>query len=481
MLLLLIAGFAGEAYSQAVAKIGDTEYATLAAACSAAYDGETIPMLADVEVNSTINVSNRSWSFILDLNGKTITSDCGTNKTLLQIGSGGDVTITDNSIGHDGVITCVNQNNQLRPLVLQGTGKLTINAGKVISPENPSAGFCAVSVSEASSTLIVNGGTLSTTKACTSVLYGVIYNTGTTIINGGTIRNTAESTSTSARGVHNHRYASLIVNGGEIISSEYAIFNMAAKELFSISSAAIITGSINNVALDEYIIADGSDLNFNGQVTANTITYDRGSSNTFGTVCLPFVPDSKSTITYYTLKEATDNTLTLEQVNEFVANTPYVYYTEDGTYNVSKTSTTTLAANPVAGTATNGDGWSLKGVYKRTSVFTSTSDADYDASNETHVVEPNSYYIKDNGFSKTDGYVVIKPFRAYITAPDGAGSSNHFEISVIDEATSMKSLLDGEQMISAIYDINGIKLNKLQRGVNIVVLGNGKTGKIIVK
>ncbi|MBQ7743123.1 MAG: hypothetical protein IJT90_09405 [Bacteroidaceae bacterium] len=213
-------------------------------------------------------------------------------------------------------------------------------------------------------------------------------------------------------------------------------------------------------------------------MTANTITYDRGSSNAFGTVCLPFIPDSKASITYYTLKEATDNTLTLEQVDALAANTPYIYYTEDGTYNVSKTTTTTL--NPVAGTATNGDGWSLKGVYKRTSVFASTSDADYDASNETHVVEPNSYYIKDNGFSKTDGYVVIKPFRAYITAPD-ATSSNHYEISVIDEATSMKSLLDGEQTISAIYDINGIKLSRLQRGVNIVVLGNGKTGKIIVK
>lgn len=229
-----------------------------------------------------------------------------------------------------------------------------------------------------------------------------------------------------------------------------------------------------------YIIAEGIDLNTNVQVTANTITYNRGSSNAFGTVCLPFVPDSKATITYYTLKEVTSSTLTLEQVNEFVANTPYIYYTEDGTYNVSKTSTTTLAANPVAGTASNDGGWSLKGVYKRTSVFASESDTDYDDTDDSHVVEPNSYYIKDNGFSKTSGYVVIKPFRAYITAPY-AGGSNRYEIAVIDEATSIKSLLEGEQTISTIYDINGTRLSKLQRGVNIVVMGNGKRAKIIVK
>lgn len=484
VLLLLLAGFTGEAYSQAVAKIGDTEYATLAAAYSAVRDGQTIKLLADIEVSTTISVSSRA--FTLDLNGKTITSNCGTNKILFEIGSGGEVTITDNSIGNDGVITCVDQENQLRPLVLQGTGKLTINAGNIVSPANPSVGFCAVAVRDADAKLIINGGILSTTTGYRGsgvgfVPYGVVANNGTTIINGGIIKNTSTAGGLSSRGVYNS--GTLIVNGGEISApNENAIWNLKNKSL-SLSSAAKITGGIagGNTTLDEYMITDNSDLNFIASLTTNKITYNRGSSNTFGTVCLPFVPDTKSTITYYTLKEATDNMLTLEQVDDFVANTPYIYFTEDGTYNVSKTSTTTLAANPVAGTASNDSGWSLKGVYKRTSVFASASDVDYDDADANHVVEPNSYYIKSNGFSKTDGYVVIKPFRAYITAPDGAVNSNHYEISVIDEATSIKSLLDEEQTILAIYDINGIRLSKLQHGINIVVMGNGKRGKIIVK
>ena len=476
ILLLLIAGFAGEVYSQAVAKIGDTEYATLAAAYSAAHDGETIKMLADVEVGAMIEIKNNKF-FTLDLNGKRITSNTGdASKTLFLIGTGGNVTITDNSVEHDGVITCPSGGGNLILLALQGAGKLIINGGNLISPNEMSSGFCAIRVTD-SGELIVNGGTLSTKKAHNTAV-GVIDNSGTTVINGGKIVNTAGTNDYTSRGMTNR--GSLTVNGGEIVSSESAIFNMSSKKYCALGSAAKITGSINNVALDEYIISDGSDLNTNVSVTANTITYDRGSSNAFGTVCLPFVPDTKASITYYTLKEATDNTLTLEQVNEFVANTPYVYYTEDGTYNVSKTTTTTLTANPVAGTVSNANGWSLNGVYKRTSVFTSSSDADYDDTDDSHVLAPNSYYVKDNGFSRTNGYAVIKPFRAYITAPD-ATSSNHYEISVIDEATSMKSLLDGGQTISAIYDTNGVRLKGLQRGINIVVLGNGKRGKIIVK
>ena len=477
ILLLLIAGFAGEVYSQNVIEVATG--ATLAVACSTATDGQTVKMLADVEINSTVGVSNRI--FTLDLNGKKITSNpSGNGKTFLQIGSGSDITITDSSVDQDGLITCVTNGGNMVPLVLLETGRLTVNAGNIVSPSNPTAGFCAVSVNDVDATLIINGGTLSTSKANSSAPTAVIYNLGTTIINGGTINNT-NSGGVTARGIMNN--GTLYVYGGNISSSEYAIYNYK-KGTLSLRSDVGIDGDIdgyNNKPIDEYVLTDENGLNMMAAIAANTITYNRGSSNTFGTVCLPFVPDTKSTITYYTLKESTDNTLTLEEVDNFVANTPYIYYTEDGTYNVSKTSTTTLAANPVAGIVSNDNGWSLKGVYKRTSVFTSTSDADYDDTDASHVVEPNSYYIKNNGFSKTDGYVVVKPFRAYITAPDGAANSNHYEISVIDEATSVQSVLDGKQTILAIYDVNGVRLSRLQRGVNIVVMGNGKRAKIIVK
>lgn len=482
MLLLLIAGFTEKVHSEDAFAIGNATYGTLTAAYNAVQKGETIRVIANVELNESINVVNKI--FILDLNGKKITSaySADVKRTFLQIGSGSDITIIDSSTNQDGVITCTNDGGNMVPIVLVGTGRLTINAGNIVSPDNLSNNsyFCAVSVNEESATLIINGGTFSTIRGGNSPV-SVISNKGTITINGGTIKNIYASGGNSARTINNT--GTLIVNGGEIISaSQDAIWTAKNKNLL-LSSAAKITGNVTGAssAVIDYIIADGSDLNTNVSVTANTITYDRGSSNTFGTVCLPFVPDSKSTITYYTLKDATDNTLTLEQVNEFVANTPYVYFTEDGTYNVSKASTTTLAANPVAGIVSNDNGWSLKGVYKRTSVFASANDADYDDTDASHVVEPNSYYIKNNGFSKTDGYVVVKPFRAYITAPDGAANSNHYEISVIDEATAMKSLLEEKQTISAIYDVNGVRLSRLQRGVNIVVMGNGKRAKIIVK
>ena len=479
VLLLLLVGFAEKVYSEdAFAVVGGGTYGTLSAALDNVPSGGTIKVIADVEVSTMTGIQNRT--FTLELNGKTITSNpSGNGKTFLQIGSGSDITITDSSVDQDGLVTCVTNGGNMVPIVLQGTGKLTITAGNIVSPSNPTAGFCAVSVNDVDATLIINGGTLSTSKANSSAPTAVIYNLGTTIINGGTINNT-NSGGVTARGIMNN--GTLFVYGGNISSSEYAIYNYK-KGTLSLRSDVGIDGDIdgyNNKPIDEYVLTDENGLNMMAAITANKVTYNRGSSNAFGTVCLPFVPDSKATITYYTLKEATGSTLTLEQVNSFEANTPYIYYTEDGTYNVSKTSATTLVANPAAGTTSNDSGWSLKGVYKRTSVFDSSSDAAYDATNDSHVLVPNSYYIKNNGFTHTDGYVVIKPFRAYITAPY-AGGSNHYEISVIDEATSMKSLLEEKQTISAIFDVNGVRLSKLQRGVNIVVMDNGKRAKIIVK
>ena len=58
--------------STAAAKIGDTYYATLAAAIDAAKDGETVVMVNDTTVSEEIDFSGKKIT--LDLNGKTITA-----------------------------------------------------------------------------------------------------------------------------------------------------------------------------------------------------------------------------------------------------------------------------------------------------------------------------------------------------------------------------------------------------------------------
>ena len=148
------------------------------------------------------------------------------------------------------------------------------------------------------------------------------------------------------------------------------------------------------------------------------------------------------------------------------ANTPYVYYTEDGTFNVSRETVTTLSAGVTAGSVTSSNGWTLKGTYARITVY--------------EEYEPNSYYVKDNAFCKVNGNFNIKPLRAYFIAPGGT-NSGRYEISVIDEATALSNLIDEGLSVRSIRDVNGMRHSKLQRGVNLVTMSNGITKKVIVK
>ncbi len=84
-----------------VAKIGDVEYMTLQAAVEAVEEGETIKLIEDITftkgANGTTNgISyNRGVGFVLDLNGKTITSGLGNIALRFKIGDGNGVVDTD--------------------------------------------------------------------------------------------------------------------------------------------------------------------------------------------------------------------------------------------------------------------------------------------------------------------------------------------------------------------------------------------------
>ena len=461
---LLVFAFAGKTFAEDVARVGDATYASLAAAVNAVPSGGTVTMIANTEVTSgTISVGK---IFTLDLNGKTVTGNFpGSYATVFDIKrTNGNLTIEDSSEEQSGKITCVDNGQHIILIALHGI--LTINGGTLVSPPNPANGCCVVSVAEAEAVLTVNGGIITSSKGKSSNSpYGVINNLGTATINGGSIINTYSVSGMESRAIQNNSV--LYAYSGSVKSSnEYALYSGSKGTVF-MGSGLMMEGSvfIKN-PITEYILTDNADFSLPTDLSVNKITYNRGNSNAFGTVCLPFVPDSKATITYYTLKEADENTLTLETVNNVEANTPYVYYTEDGTFNVSRETVTTLSAGVTAGSVTSSNGWTLKGTYARITV----DEED----------EPNSYYVKDNAFCKVNGNFKIKPLRAYFTAPSGA-NSDRYEISVIDEATALSNLIDEGLSVRSIRDVNGMRHSKLQRGVNLVTMSNGITKKVIVK
>lgn len=98
-----------------VAKIGETEYATLAEAVTAAADGDTIVLLEDVDLGTEMLTVKKQIT--LDLNGKTITSAYAGDYAAIYVGAAGDLTITGNgtvtatvgvAIGNYGKVTVQN-------------------------------------------------------------------------------------------------------------------------------------------------------------------------------------------------------------------------------------------------------------------------------------------------------------------------------------------------------------------------------------
>jgi hypothetical protein len=86
--------------------------------------------------------------------------------------------------------------------------------------------------------------------------------------------------------------------------------------------------------------------------------------------------------------------------------------------------------------------------------------------------EENSITMKISG--KKIGNAVITA-----TAGDITATCN---IAVVDKSTGIESVVDGSHSsVQGIYSINGIRLNSLQKGLNIIKMSNGTTKKVILK
>lgn len=166
------------AWAQNVAKIGETEYATLADAITAVpTDGTetTITMLADVDLAAALTIANTK-NVVIDLNGKTVKNDA--SKSLAQLVTvNGKLTINDSSEPSTGVI------------------KNTASAKYVIK------------TGTAASVLTLNNGTIETTTGNSN---GAVYGTnGSFVMTGGKI--IAAGTGVTSKNV--------TISGGEIIAT----------------------------------------------------------------------------------------------------------------------------------------------------------------------------------------------------------------------------------------------------------------------
>ena len=186
------------------AEVNGTQYATLAAAVSAAQSGDTIVMQKDTTLTDYINITK---SLTLDLNGKTITSD-NTKRLAFLVGTPG-VTFTIDD---------------------------TAEGGKIVSERADNSNVIEVSDGQ----LIVKGGEL-----VNAWFVVFVRRNGVATIEGGTLRSTvasALSTNGSQKGEENYSGDAVMnVKGGNLISEQDVAIYVPAGTLNI--SGGTITGA----------------------------------------------------------------------------------------------------------------------------------------------------------------------------------------------------------------------------------------------
>ena len=178
----------GESATANGAKIGTTEYATLAEAIEAAQAGDTIVLQANAAINSNTQITK---DVAIDLNGNTVTVTTVGTQNAFEVQNGATFTIKDSGtggkldLGKFG-ITLVNS-------------KLKIEGGEIkVSPASPGAGIAVAAVGNSDVTM-TGGKVVATNTACFNAGY---FGTQTFNISGGTLE--SKGASTALMGISNN-------------------------------------------------------------------------------------------------------------------------------------------------------------------------------------------------------------------------------------------------------------------------------------
>lgn len=205
----------------------------------------------------------------------------------------------------------------------------------------------------------------------------------------------------------------------------------------------------------------------------NTISYTRTLSDKWGTLVLPFAiePTGKEPYRIYTIEAINESELVLSSISgKVAAGTPCVvqrigkqtelcFKADRARLNV------TPGAIDIADMTLNGTFWT-KGL------------------DEGFIIAKDRFWsVADlkNSSSTVKG-VKVGPFRAWLSGASASGTTQ-FAMRIKDTTTGIDaSAIDVLNAADAeYYDLNGKRIESLQRGVNIVRLKSGQTKKIIIR
>ena len=236
------------------------------------------------------------------------------------------------------------------------------------------------------------------------------------------------------------------------------------------------------LATDNLVLDDDKDFVAYEPFAAKAASYNRTmkESTTWATLCLPFeVSLENQNFRAFKLLSADDvtETVELEEIEGSIeAGTPVIIKMKDGATKLNFTVADKAIAKDVQTAETANGNYQLQGLYTQ-KMFSKDTD------NNCYIVKGsklmNPAKLLDKTATKSVG---SKPFRAYMadnsSAP--AAGARMFSISVGGSTTAIEQLESTADSKAEYYDLQGRRLQNLQKGVNIVKRG-GKTMKVIIK
>ena len=307
-------GTYGVKEGQYVAKVGDTEYATLQAAIDAAGRNAIVTLLADTRENVTI-----AKAMTLDLNGHTLNGGTEKGKPALTVTA--RVTVKDGSAAQTGTImredTAANSGVSSHYVIdIQGAGWLTFESGNVKNNSGTDSGKGASLVRVGDDRvakypgLNIKGGTFTQDDFIV-----IKVDSGDLFLNGGTLN--------SAHSYAIEDWHRATIKGGTVNGTVAAWTYSGGHN----SDLTISGGTVNgNVASVSYDKTEGKVAKVS--ITGGTVNGTLGTY-TYGNGLIPIADATKATIA------VTGGTFTNDP-SKYVVENSGVTKNDDGTYGVAK-------------------------------------------------------------------------------------------------------------------------------------------------
>ena len=236
------------------------------------------------------------------------------------------------------------------------------------------------------------------------------------------------------------------------------------------------------LATDNLVLDDDKDFVAYEPFAAKAASYNRtmNAGTTWATLCLPFeVSLADKNFRAFKLLSADEGTETveLEEIEgSIAAGTPVIIKMKDGATKLNFTEANKEIAKDVQTAETANGNYQLQGLYTQ-------KEFSKDTDNNCYIVKGSKLMNPAKLLDKTTTESVgSKPFRAYMVDKSSApaAGARMFSISVGGSTTAIEQLETTADSKAEYYDLQGRRLQDLQKGINIVKRG-GKTMKVIIK